>query len=461
MRSIWLLSGLLALLAVIPASAQQSSSAPADQTTQASAAAPADPAPAATPAPQATQTPAPAATPAAAPAPPVWSLGPIDFAGTVDGYYGFNFNHPQPDRLFSDGTGGNSGAANYLYNFDIPTNQFSLNMVKLGMSHQPDPVGFEFDIGYGDTMQAINSVSSTEFDKIVEQAYVSFKPMKAKGFEIDFGKFVTTAGAEVIESYSNWNYSRSLLFSWAIPYYHYGIRTSWPMGKHWTGGFQLVNGWNDTLAVNTAATLGANIMGTYAKWNWMFDWYGGPENAGTNQGWRNLYDTTLNLTPSAKFAAYINYDYGTDSLYNNSTYANGTEVHYQGIAGAAHYMPNSKWSVTGRYEWFDDPDGFAMLGAGLESVNNFPATPVSQHVQEFTGTVEYKFLEGLMWRGEYRYDWSDQPFFLTGSSACTEPEEENPTVAQCPAFYGLGNSKHQQTLTFAVIAFFGPKRAGQ
>ena len=39
---------------------------------------------------------------------------------------------------------------------------------------------------------------------------MSFKPAKAKGFEVDFGKFVTSAGAEVIESYSNWNYSRSL-----------------------------------------------------------------------------------------------------------------------------------------------------------------------------------------------------------------------------------------------------------
>ena len=180
-------------------------------------------------------------------------------------------------------------------------------------------MGFEFDIGYGDTMQTIASVSSNEFDKIVEQAYVTFKPMKAKGFEVDFGKFNTTAGAEVIESYSNWNYSRSLLFSWAIPYYHFGLRTSWPMGKHLTGGFQVVNGWNDTLDNNGAATLGANIMATYSKWNLMFDWYGGPENAGTNQGQRELFDTTLTLTPSSKFAAYVNYDYGWDRLFNNGS----------------------------------------------------------------------------------------------------------------------------------------------
>ena len=53
---------------------------------------------------------------------------------------------------------------------------------------------------------------------------------------MDVGKFVTSAGAEVIETNGNWNYSRSLLFALAIPYYHMGVRTSMPVGKHFTGG---------------------------------------------------------------------------------------------------------------------------------------------------------------------------------------------------------------------------------
>ena len=47
-------------------------------------------------------------------------------------------------------------------------------------------------------------------------AYVTLKPKQWKGVQIDVGKFVTSAGAEVIESNANWNYSRSLLFAWAI-----------------------------------------------------------------------------------------------------------------------------------------------------------------------------------------------------------------------------------------------------
>ena len=72
----------------------------------------------------------------------------------------------------------------------------------------------------------------------IEQAYISFKPAQAKGLQLDFGKFVTAAGAEVIETKDNWNYSRSLLFSWAIPYYHFGLRAVMPLGKHFNAGVQ-------------------------------------------------------------------------------------------------------------------------------------------------------------------------------------------------------------------------------
>src|SRR5690242_12452073 len=94
---------------------------------------------------QTTQTP-PAATdkpaadkPADAPPPPppsIWSVGPIDFSGLVDGYYSVNFNHP-------------ASQTTQLYNFNVKANQFSLNMAKLTMAHTADPIGFQVDLGFG------------------------------------------------------------------------------------------------------------------------------------------------------------------------------------------------------------------------------------------------------------------------------------------------------------------------
>jgi hypothetical protein len=376
----------------------------------------------------AAQTPAPATPPAAAPAaaPPTWSAGPIDFSGEVSGYYSYNANHPA------------HGVGNELYNFDTQSNAMDLAFAKLAMSHSPDPVGFELDFGFGRTINVINAAEpTTEGFQYIEQAYVEWKPAKAKGFEIDFGKFSTSAGAEVIEDYSNWNYSHSLLFAWAIPYYHFGVRTSFPVGKHFTGGVQVVNGWNDiTDTVNSGKTIGLTGALAYAKATFNINYYTGPMNQGTNKGFRNLIDMTLLLTPPGKINDYINFDYGNNgnSLCPTCTVpSTKASASWYGIADALHLQINGKWALTPRIEWFDDPAGYTLGG--------FIVGPTlkGQQVKEVTMTLEYKLLEGLLWRLEWRRDWSNQPIFERG-----------------PAFGQF--IKSQNTATIAVIAFFGPKR---
>ena len=359
---------------------------------------------------QSTQPPASSQTPAPAPAQaapaPVWSVGPIDFSGLVDVYYSENFNHP-------------ASAVNQLYNFDTQANQFSLNMAKLTMAHDPDPVGFRVDLGFGRAFDMIHATEQAPgIFRNLEQAYVSLKPPKAKGFEVDFGEFVTSAGAEVIETKDNWNYSRSLLFSWAIPYYHFGLRTSVPIGKYFTGGVQVVNGWNNIEDNNSGKTIG--LTGTFAgkKASWSNNYYVGPENSGTNSGKRNLYDTTLLLTPTDKANFYINFDYGSDKTPTLGS------VGWAGVAGAARFQLNKWFALSPRLEWFNDKNGFS--------------TGTAQKVKEVTLTAEGKMAAGLLARLEFRRDWSDHDFFDRGSTPAA--------------------SRYQTTIAVGIVAFFGPKR---
>ena len=117
------------------------------------------------------------------------NFGGIDFSGMVDGYYSLNFNHP--DAGF-----------NQLYNFDDKTNRVDLNLLKLTASHDPDPIGFRVDIGLGRVFSNINPAPNPDpdFFRYVGQAYVSVKPRGWSGFEPDFGDFVTSADAGVIET---------------------------------------------------------------------------------------------------------------------------------------------------------------------------------------------------------------------------------------------------------------------
>ncbi len=352
----------------------------------------------------AAQTPAP--TPPATPPPTNGNSLGFDISGHIDGYYSLNFNHP-------------ASRNNNLRNFDVKANQFSLNMAEIVLERAAEPVGFRIDFGFGKAYDIVHGTEpSADAFRYIQQAYVTFKPAGAKGLQVDFGKFVTSAGAEVIETHSNWNYSRSLLFAWAIPYYHFGARVSHPIHKNFTAGVQLVNGWNSVEDTNTGKTVGLTGTFTTSKFSWTHNYYVGPEKLDTNQGVRHLYDTTLLLTPSDKANLYINFDYGVDRNIG------GGSNHWVGIASALRMAPTSWFALIPRIEWFNDADGFA--------------TGTAQKLKEFTLTGEFRMKEGLIMRTEYRRDWSDQPFFDRGNSA--------------------GSHKNQDTVLVGFVAFFGPKR---
>jgi hypothetical protein len=350
--------------------------------------------------------PAPSAT-------PTWSAGPIDFSGLVDGYYSLNFNHPVTKN-------------NNWRNFDAKANQFSLNFAKLTMEHTADPVGFKFELAAGRAMEIFHATEpgGSEVYKHILQAYVSLKPTNWHGVQVDFGKFVTSAGAEVTETHLNWNYSRSLLFANG-PYYHFGLRTTAPLSKNFTAGVQLVNGWNNVEENNAAKTVGFTTAFTGSKLTWANTYYVGNEKIDTlggvkikAPGTRHFFDTVVGLNPNGKVSGLFNFDYGQDNV------PSGSDSKFYGFSAAMRVLGGSKFAVSPRYDWYKDPDGFI--------------TAVAQTMQEFTITADYKLLEGFLSRFEYRRDWSNQPFFDRGNQAAS--------------------AKSMNTLLAGVMVYFGPKR---
>ncbi len=335
--------------------------------------------------------------------PAAWSIGGISLGVLVDGYSNLNFNHPV------DGT--NQGRV-----LDVRANQFSLNLARLSLSHAADPAGFRLDCGVGRAMDLFHfNEPDLSAMKYVEQAFLSWKPMKGNGFQADFGQFTSSAGAESFETPANWNYSRSLLYGWAQPFYHFGLRTSIPVNERFTAGVQLVNGWNNVEDNNTGKTAGFTGTLKLNSLSWTNTYYVGPEKANTNDGLRHLYDTVLLLTPGAKLNMYVNFDYGVDKI------ASGGERRWVGVTGAARYEVNRWFAVAPRLEWFNDADGFS--------------TGTVQKLKEFTLTGESRLAEGMFIRLEYRRDWSDQPYFSRGKQTA--------------------NSKDQSTVLVGVVAQFG------
>ena len=349
-----------------------------------------------------------AATPAPA-TPSPWTRGGIDIYLLGDVYADLNFNHP-------------ASGYNQLYNFNDKANSAHLSFTKVSFEKASGILGFRVDAGTGRTVDIVGGGDDAPRGfRYLEQMYVEFRPPKAHGIQIDFGKFVTSAGAEVIESNSNWNYSRALLFAFAIPYYHFGVRSTIPVTKTFTTGVQVVNGWNSLGVNNGMKTVGLVGNFTFKKGTWSNVYYTGPQQEGpgiTNRAYRQLFDTNLVLNPNSKTSVYLNFDYGSDKLKfaPRSTWV--------GLAGAARFQLNNRFAFTPRLEVFDDRNGFS--------------TGSVQTVKELTLTGEMKLHEGLISRLEYRRDMSDQPFYDRGT--------------------GVMVAKNQSTVTLALIAFFGPKK---
>jgi hypothetical protein len=366
----------------------------------------------------------PAAAPAPTPAPTIASLlGPTTLSGFVDSYYGYNSNHP-------------ASLVNGTEPFTPFNNQFGLNMVELVMAKSPDATsrtGYDVALGFGQAMNAVNGAeprTGLNFAQYLKEAYFSYLAPVGKGLQIDVGKFVTPAGAEVIESNANWNYSRSVLFYYAIPYFHYGARAKYAFNDKWAITGYLVNGWNNIVDNNSGKTTGFSLAWTpNKKWGVTQNFLIGPELApnaslgfavdpnGSNSSYRQLWDTVITYSPNSKLSWMLNGDYGRGDRYcvvpgGSGCITSSSPVNWYGAAGYVKYAFNSKYTLAGRYEYFEDPDGFAT---GLLGTN--------QHWQEGTFTFERDIASHIISRLEYRHDATSQPYFAKGASALSRTQD--------------------------------------
>jgi hypothetical protein len=316
-------------------------------------------------------------------------LGSTTLSGFVDTYYGQNFNNP-------------SNRSTSFQPFNGYTNQFGLNLTELVVDKQPDVTnsrtGYHLAFGYGQAINAVNS-GETGFDQYLKEAYFSYLANVGKGLQIDVGKFVTPAGAEVIETKDNWNYSRSLLFSYAIPYFHFGLRAKYTFSPKYSITGLVTNGWNNVIDNNTGKTYGVSFGWNPTKKVGVVQTYlAGPESIGVNSSWRQLSDTVITYNPTSRLAFMLNGDYGRGDRIN--TYP--LPVYWTGVAGYVKYAFNDRYALATRFENFQDPQGFS--------------TGTGQHLNEFTGTFERLIAHHIITRLEYRRDFSNQPVFLKGNT---------------------------------------------
>ena len=321
-------------------------------------------------------------------------LKDVEVTGIVDGYYSFNNN--QVD-MFTQGRA-----------FDVRHNSFSLQMARIGLNKAAttdSPLGFRLDVGLGETVDRIISVSDyqrNEATKHLLQAYVSYVAPVGKGLTIDFGKMYTPIGAEVIDTKDNFNYSRGFLFTYG-PYYHMGMRAKYAVNdKVAVTGF-LFDGWDNMFENNrnklAGKTTGIQLSLTPTKKFSLYQTYlGGPEAPLANipavskrDNWRHIADTVASYVVNDKLTLLGNFVAGSDGD------DDGKRGTWKGAMASFKYAFNNRFAFSPRFEVLDDSKGLR--------------TGVAQTLKGVTFTQEVKLVNNLLTRFEFRRDLSDKTFF--------------------------------------------------
>lgn len=316
----------------------------------------------------------------------------VEVSGIVDGYYSYNNNKVD---MFTQGRA-----------FDVRHNAFSLQLAKITLERKnskDNPLGFRVDLGLGETVDRIISVSDSsrnDATKHVLQAYASYVAPVGTGLTLDFGKFYTPIGAEVIETKDNFNYSRGWLFTYG-PYYHAGLRAKYAVNdKVALAGF-LVNGWDNLFEnnVKTGKTGGFQIALTpHKKFALTETYMVGKEaplanvpDVSLRDNVRHIADTVATVYVNDKFTLLGNFVYGSDG--DNA----GKRGDWTAFAGYFKYAFTKNLAFSPRFEVFRDADGLR--------------TGTAQTVKDITLTQEVKLLDNFITRIEFRRDFSNEKFF--------------------------------------------------
>jgi hypothetical protein len=334
--------------------------------------------------------PPPAAEVAAPPAPAPTAAPGLNWEAQVDTFSLYNF------------TGEPAGQAPSVRVFDNRSSSFTLNMAKIATYMTADPVGFRIDLIYGNIGLVSNRLGAAASlasgaglypgGLFVEQAFAT---LKGGVFTLDVGRFVTSASDEVIETKSNWNYSRSLLFL-AQPAFHTGARLGVAINQILAVQLGVVNGWNNDPDNNTNKTFGGQVALTLpSRTNAFFTTYIGNESPGGGGQTTMLFDLVVGQIVGDRFALSLNADYWQSG-----------DPSWFGIGLKAKLGLHENFYLAPRVEYVNSQSGGYGIDAGLGM--SHPLSTDGGSLYEFTVTGGVPVKQNYEIRVEFRGDFTDK-----------------------------------------------------
>jgi Putative beta-barrel porin-2, OmpL-like. bbp2 len=300
--------------------------------------------------------------------------GKVTVEGYLDSYYAYDFNKPS------------SGDRAYFVSM-ARHNEITINLAYIGVKYSSSRLRGHFVPGFGTYINANYANEPFSLKNIVE-ASAGVKLSHTKNIWMDVGIFGSPYTNESAISKDHLAYTRSFAPEY-VPYYLSGVKLSIPISPKVNGYFYLLNGWQQIQDANQNKSLGTQLE--YRPSNtWLINWntYVGNEQSPSHMEFGTRYFTDVFFIYSkGKWSA-------TGCYYLGLQKRNNMEDAYWWQANIiGRYNLTEKLSVTGRLEYFDDPDLVQITP--ITSASNFSSYSSSLG-------LNLKVAENILFRAEGR-----------------------------------------------------------
>jgi hypothetical protein len=327
---------------------------------------------------------------------------PVTISGSVDAYYRVN-------------SGGSKYPNNYT-SFTNSANSFELGMATIRADHSFGKVSATADLGFGRRAEEYSyndSAHPTLF--AVKQLFLAWQVTSK--IKLTMGKWGTHIGYEVLDAYSNRNYSMDYMFSYG-PFFHTGLKADVTLSSTTAFMVGIANPTDfSTTMSSTKVAIAQVSTGTKdGKWKFFLNYqgYGGvSEPLAQNQHYTlyksmNQFDLVVNGTITSKFGIGYN---GTVQKIDD-----GVSKSWWGSALYLNLDPTSALGFTLRGEYFSDKDGVKINP--IDFASNAAETP-GLNVFDLTLSAQYK-IGNLTIIPEVRLDNASKNFFNKSDDSYTQ-----------------------------------------
>lgn len=316
----------------------------------------------------------------------------LSFSGYVEAYYNYDFNKPVDNNRPS-----------FFYSYSRH-NEFNVNLAFVKGSYIKDRIRGNVALAAGTYINA-NYAAEPGVLKNIYEGNVGVKISKNDNLWLDAGIFASHIGFESAIGKDCGSLTRCILAD-NTPYFESGVKLSYTTkDSKWLLSALALNGWQRIQRVpgNTLMSWGTQITFTPSgKVTINYSTFLGTDKPDSARLWRFYHNLYGIFQFNDKIGLTLGFDIGTEQVSKGNSKKNTV---YSPV-GILRFIPDDKWAVTVRGEYYSDKNGVIISTGTPNGFKTFGASV----------NFDHNITSNVVWRAEFRTLHSKDAVFTKANS---------------------------------------------